>query len=94
MHWQDYVLTLGSIVFVIALIPSVRNKTAKPAISTSLTTSVVLFVFVLVYLTLALWSTAFTTSLSAITWLVLAIQRHRLDQATLTKINPSNALLL
>lgn len=73
-HWQDYVIAVGSIIFVIALIPSVLGK-HKPALSTSLLTGTVLLVFAMTYLTLSLWFAAITTTLTATLWYVLAVQK-------------------
>ncbi|MDO8583168.1 MAG: hypothetical protein Q7R51_01420 [bacterium] len=75
MLWQDWVLTLGSSIFIIALLPSVLSKN-KPALSTSLMTGAVLIVFAIVYLTLFLWISAVTTFLTGGLWFVLAIQKY------------------
>jgi len=75
MHnWQDYVLAAGSIVFTIALIPSLTSKN-KPAVSTSLLTGVVLIVFAFTYLTLHLWFSMVAISINAVAWLALATQK-------------------
>lgn len=71
---QDYILSFGSILFVIALIPSIRAKD-KPALSTSLMTAVVLTVFALTYLSLKFWFATFSTSLTAVCWYILAWQK-------------------
>lgn len=73
---QDLILTLGSLVFIIALFPSVFSK-HKPALSTSISTGLVLFVFAGVYISLRLWFTALVTTLTGILWLVLAVQRYK-----------------
>lgn len=75
MLWQDWVITLGSLVFVFALIPSVLSKD-KPALSTSLMTGTVLVIFALTYLTLSLWTGAATTFLTGVLWFTLAIQKY------------------
>jgi hypothetical protein len=74
MLWQDLVLTGGSTIFVIALIPSVMSKD-KPASSTSLMTGSVLIVFAFVYLTLSLWFSAVTTAITGVLWFILASQK-------------------
>lgn len=76
MAWQDIVLSLGGYIFIIALIPSVLSSD-KPALSSSLLTGAILGVFAVVYATLDLWSSAISTSLLALTWLVLAWQKWR-----------------
>lgn len=74
MHWQDLAITIGSIIFIIALIPSVMSKD-KPALSTSIMTGSVLTVFAFVYLTLSLWFSAIVTAGTAALWLLLAVQK-------------------
>lgn len=73
-NWQDIVLTLGSIVFLLALVPSIKSKD-KPAVATSIMTGLVLFVFAATYTTLHLWFSAATTALTGVLWLVLAVQK-------------------
>lgn len=74
--WQDIILTIGSLVFLVALIPSITSKD-KPALMTSLMTGLVLFVFAMTYITLDLWFSAVTTALTGMLWLVLAVQKAR-----------------
>ena len=78
-NWQDIVLTLGSIIFLVALVPSIRSKD-KPALMTSLMTGLVLFVFATTYITLDLWFSAATTALTGMLWLVLAVQKARAEK--------------
>ena len=73
-HWQDFVLAAGSLIFSLALIPSLRS-THKPAASTSLVTSGVLFIFAVTYLTLSLWFSAIAITINGLAWLVLALQK-------------------
>ena len=75
-HWQDIVLSVSNLVFGIALIPSIRGKN-KPALSTSLITTIFLSSSLVAYISLALWYTAFTTSINALCWGTLAVQKAR-----------------
>ncbi|MEO8785019.1 MAG: hypothetical protein ABI221_01715 [Candidatus Saccharimonadales bacterium] len=75
-HWQDIVFTIGSLVFTVALWPSIRSK-HKPALHTSVITASVLFVFAITYLSLSLYFSAFATLLTTIAWTVLAVQKYR-----------------
>jgi hypothetical protein len=72
--WQDIVIAAGSLVFAVALIPSVLSKD-KPALSTSVMTGTVLVVFSITYATLSLWYATITTSLAAGLWIALAVQK-------------------
>jgi len=74
MIWQDIVLSIGSVIFVIALIPSIMSA-HKPAFTTSVLSSLVLVAFTFVYATLDLWLSAVITAFSAILWMVLAFQK-------------------
>lgn len=68
--WQDWVLTLGQLVFFFALLPSVFSQ-EKPHPSTSLLTGSVLLVFAVTFSTLDLLWSAITSGLVAVTWLTL-----------------------
>lgn len=74
--WQDAILTGGSLIFMLALLPSVWGED-KPAPWTSLFTAATLYLFAGVDLTLGLMFTALTTAGTASLWLVLLIQRIR-----------------
>jgi len=75
MEWQDIVLSVGSWIFTIALIPSVLSKD-KPALSSSVMTASVLTIYVVVYITLSLSMSAASTALVAAMWYTLAIQKY------------------
>lgn len=79
MFWQDYIFTAGSIIFIIALLPSVFSKD-KPALSTSLMTGTVLAIFAFNYTTLSLWFSATSTALTSATWFFLAVQKYSADK--------------
>ncbi|MDO8487104.1 MAG: hypothetical protein Q7S45_02345 [Candidatus Curtissbacteria bacterium] len=76
MLWQDWVFSVGSWIFVAALIPTIRGK-QKPEISTSLTTGTVLGIFAIAYLTLNLWLSTASTLVTSASWFILAYQKHR-----------------
>ena len=76
MHWQDAILTVGQIIFVIALIPSMLSKD-KPAQATSFLTGSVALSIAFVYVTLSLWFAAATAGINAIFWYILLAQRYR-----------------
>lgn len=82
MVWQDIILTGGTAIFAAALVPSVVGKN-KPAFSTSLMTGLVLAVFVIVYLSLALWFSALMTTVTATLWLTLATQQWFIQRANI-----------
>jgi uncharacterized MnhB-related membrane protein len=76
MHWQDVVLTIGQIIFIVALFPSILSKD-KPALQTSLLTSAVSLSIAVVYLSLAVPFAAISAAMNGTLWLVLAIQKWR-----------------
>lgn len=81
MHWQDLALTAASLVFIIALIPTVLSDTQKPALSTSILNAAVSTGIAIVYVTLHLWFAATTTGVNGVLWLAIGLQtfalRHR-----------------
>jgi len=76
MHWQDLVFSIGSWIFIIALIPTIRGK-QKPEFSTSLVTAIILFIFAITYLTLGLLISAISTVGTSTGWFILAYQKYR-----------------
>jgi len=60
MHWQDWVPTAGSWIFIISLIPTTRGK-QKPEFSTSAITAIIFFIFSISYLTLGLFLSSAAT---------------------------------
>ncbi len=76
MHWQDLVFSIGSWIFIICIIPTIRGK-QKPEFSTSSITSIVLSIFALTYLTLGLWLSFVATVGTSICWGILAYQRYK-----------------
>jgi len=77
LMWQDYVLTAGSLAFIVALLPAVWSE-AKPPRSTCALTGAVLWAYAIVDATLSLNWTALTTAGTAALWTVLLLQK-RLD---------------
>lgn len=75
MYWQDFILAAGSLVFTIALLPSIRSV-HKPALATSTLTSAVLLTVAFTYATLSLWFAFVTATLNCVAWLILAYQRY------------------
>lgn len=74
--WQDSIFSIGSLIFAVALIPSILSKD-KPAIMTSFTTGSVLLVFSMAYFTLGLWVATFINGIVGAMWLYLAWQKYR-----------------
>lgn len=74
--WQDIVLTTGSVLFLLALIPTILGPT-KPAPFTSLLTGTVLLVFAGTYATLGLPFATVTTAATGAAWLVILRQSLR-----------------
>jgi hypothetical protein len=76
MSWQDLVFGVGSLVFIVALIPALFSE-EKPPLSTSIPTSLVLISFSLTYATLDLPFAAITGAISGCMWGAIAILKHR-----------------
>jgi len=72
--WQDWIFTIGSLIFVLALIPAIKAK-EKPPVKTSLSTGLVLLAFVCCYISLELWLSVISGSLTATCWFILFIQK-------------------
>ena len=79
MAWQDLIIAAGQWVFLLALLPSIFGKD-KPALSTSILTSTVLAVLAFTYATLSLWVSTISGILVSSAWLVLAVQKYRINK--------------
>jgi hypothetical protein len=76
MLWQDWVFTVGELVFSIALIPSLVSKYDKPDRWTCGITTMVLWVFVPAYWSLELDFATWSGVLAATLWTILWIQKR------------------
>ena len=75
MNWQDLILSAAQIIFVVGLIPSIRSSD-KPAIATSLLSAFGLALIAIVDLSLGLWFAATVVAITAVQWIILAIQKR------------------
>jgi hypothetical protein len=71
--WQDWVFSVGQLVFLVALLPCIIGDN-KPEWSTSLITAITLSFFAYTYTTLRLTCSALTAALVAGAWWVLFVQ--------------------
>ena len=76
MVWQDLVLAVGTVLFVVALIPAILHK-EKPPATTSFLTGAVLASFVIVYISLSYWFAAIANSATATLWFIIGLQKLR-----------------
>lgn len=74
--WQDWIITIGQALFIVALVPAVLAK-EKPPLLTSLLSAAVLFVFGIVYITLSFWFAALSTTGTGVLWAILAFQKWK-----------------
>ena len=75
MPWQDWVLSIGGFVLLASLMPTVIGP-HKPALTTSIMSATIIFIFGVTLATLGLWLTAVANVGNSIAWTVLAVQRY------------------
>lgn len=75
--WQDAVLAICVLAFNIALIPSVIGK-EKPRMATSFLTFTFLVPQAFVFFTLSLWYAFAMSTVNAMLWLALALQKAKI----------------
>lgn len=73
MKWQDKVFSVGEVVFLTGLIPSLLSD-QKPAATTSIATAIMLYAFMTVHYSYKLWVTFSLTFVTATIWLALGVQ--------------------
>ena len=81
MHWQQTVLALGQVVFIIALLPSVFSRD-KPEIWTSIITGSVALSIAVTYTTMHLPVAAISAFFNFVFWSILAFQKYRQPKTT------------
>ncbi len=74
MSIQECIFVLGSIIFIVALLPSVYSKN-KPDTKTSLMTGTVLTVFGVTYISMDFYFAAVTSLVTAALWFTLYTQK-------------------
>lgn len=79
MTWQEWVLTVGQIIFVFALLPTILGKD-KPAFSTSIINGTILAIFAFTYLQLLLPFAGTLSATLSVCWYILAIQKKQIDK--------------
>ena len=74
--WQDLTFLFGGLFFAVALVPTLRSKTAEVPLSTSLTTALILAVYAPAEWTVGLRLAAIAGAFSSGAWLLIALLRH------------------
>ncbi len=80
MRWQDWALATASLVFIVALVPTIVSRERKPALSTSVMNAAVSASIALVYSTLSLWFATATTAVNAALWFWISLQTRSLGR--------------
>lgn len=73
MKWQDVVFSIGEVVFMVGLVPSVLGPD-KPAAITSLSTAAMLLAYLAVHRSFKLWGAFVLTLITVTMWSILAGQ--------------------
>jgi len=73
---QDLIISIGQIIFIVALLPTIFNKD-KPPIKTSLPTGIILIIIAINFLSLTLYYSFITSLINGIEWLIIAYQKYK-----------------
>jgi hypothetical protein len=76
MIWQDIVIGVAQVFFVVALIPSITTKD-KPALVTSIMNTTLMGIIATTQFTLGLWFSTITAVVIGLGHLTLAIQKAK-----------------
>lgn len=79
MIWQDWVFGIGTVIFSVALLPSIFGG-EKPSMSTSVPTGSILMLFAFTQASLSLWFAAVMSIVAGSLWFILAFQRYRIKK--------------
>ncbi len=72
--WQDTVIAIAQLAFLPSMLPTLIGKD-KPALSTSIMNSIIVGVITLTFVTLHLWFSVATGTLTVLIWATLAFQK-------------------
>ncbi|MFC5972360.1 hypothetical protein ACFPYI_13545 [Halomarina salina] len=75
MPWQDLVFAVGSMVGIIALLPTLRDQTALVPRRTSLTSFAIGGIYTAAFVSLGMWLSALGSVLTATIWFAIASLR-------------------
>jgi len=84
--WQDFVLTLANVAFMVSMIQAVRDK-QKPPLTTSVPSAVALIFVCIVQLTLGLYLTTAFSFVIFCLWTVVGIQRYRQGKVKIVELD-------
>ncbi|QQG39585.1 MAG: hypothetical protein HYS81_04370 [Candidatus Aenigmatarchaeota archaeon] len=73
--WQDAAFTIGQLIFMISLLPTVMDRKSQVPRQTSVTTTAIMLGFAVTYVSLNLYFAAALSCLLAIMWGVVAWKR-------------------
>lgn len=76
MNWHDTVFTVGTVIFILALIPMAWNVDTAVPLKSSLSTGLVLAAFAINLLSLGLYFSAAAEVVTASLWLFIAARRR------------------
>lgn len=79
LSWQDWVLTIGNAILLLAMLPTVWKNAVVP-LSTSIPTAISLAAFCVCYLSLGLWSASIASGISAGLWFILVVNHPELNK--------------
>ena len=80
MVWQDIIIAAAQIFFIVALIPSLTTKD-KPALTTSVMNTILVWSIAATQCTLHLWFSAVTAGAIGIGHATLAVQKAKINRA-------------
>lgn len=86
MAWQEFVLLCGSLLANMALVPTLRDSTARVPMRTSATTAAILTVQTTMFVSLGLVTTAVGTAIGTVCWLGIFALRSELRDSGLPQI--------
>jgi hypothetical protein len=77
--WQDTVIALCQLAFLPSMLPTLVGKD-KPALPTCIMNAIIVSVITLTFVTLGLWFSVVTGTITAGIWAVLAVQKWQIDK--------------
>lgn len=86
MIWQDWVIMIVQWGFILALVPTIRERHAKPPLTTCVMTVVGLVAMAICFATLGMWASVLSLSVMAVLWSIIGYQRNAMNAAATERV--------
>jgi len=78
--WQDALIGVASISYIVSEAIIIKSKTKKPPVSSAVITACFDFLVCIAFISLGLWFAAITSAVLFVEWTIIGWQSHKIGQ--------------